>query len=182
MLLNLASAEMMYHYGIPHCGTSGCGSGWRTDLKGSGMLWMNHLLSAAGKSGMVPFVGANFDSLVFSPMTVVYSDEIIKQVRSFSMGIELFNNETVFNRIKDAMYAGSFLTAEETLNYYLENDITMQGLWPSYSLDQWQNSGSPEAVELLRKRTVDILDQQKPPEDHDEIIEKGESYIQSISP
>ena len=28
MLLNLACGEMMAHYGVPHCGTSGSGGGW----------------------------------------------------------------------------------------------------------------------------------------------------------
>lgn len=32
ILLNLACAEMMAHYGLPHCGTSGSGTGWGMDL------------------------------------------------------------------------------------------------------------------------------------------------------
>lgn len=70
-LLNLACAEMMNLYEIPHCGTSGCNNGRGADLPASGNLWLNHLSSCLGKVGCAPFVGGNFDSVAFSPATVV---------------------------------------------------------------------------------------------------------------
>ncbi len=76
-LMNNACAEIMAFYNIPHCGTSGCGSGWGADLIGAGDLWMNHLTSCIGKVGLAPFVGGNFDSMAFSPTLVVLSNEII---------------------------------------------------------------------------------------------------------
>ena len=78
MLLNIACAEMMTHYGLPHSGTSGSGPGWGPDLLASGGFWMNHFSSLLGKVGLVPFVGGNFDSLAFSPAAVVYADEVIR--------------------------------------------------------------------------------------------------------
>ena len=76
-LMNLANAEMMSSYNIPHCGTSGSSSGRGPDLLASGDLWLNHLTACLGKVGMAPFVGGNFDSTAFSPATVVLSDYII---------------------------------------------------------------------------------------------------------
>jgi trimethylamine:corrinoid methyltransferase-like protein len=35
-LVDLACAEMMAHYGLPHCGTSGSGMGWGADLIAAG--------------------------------------------------------------------------------------------------------------------------------------------------
>ena len=61
MLVNLACAEMMAHYGVPHCGTSGGWIGWGPDLLAGSMLWANHLTGVLGKVGLVPFVGNNFD-------------------------------------------------------------------------------------------------------------------------
>ncbi len=71
MLVNLACAEMMAHYGIPHVGTSGSGNGWGPDVIAAGMTWFNHLVSVVGQAGLVPFVGGNFGSKVFSPASVV---------------------------------------------------------------------------------------------------------------
>jgi len=47
-LLNLACAEMMAFYGLPHCGTSGSGMGWGADLIAGGHQWANHLGAIRG--------------------------------------------------------------------------------------------------------------------------------------
>jgi trimethylamine--corrinoid protein Co-methyltransferase len=65
-LLNLACAEMMAAYALPHCGASGSGIGWGPDLVASGHQWMNHLLSCLGDVGLVPFVGDVLGSKAFS--------------------------------------------------------------------------------------------------------------------
>ena len=67
MLLNLACAEMMAHYKIPHAGTSGSANGWGADLISSQTLCINQLTSCLGKVGLAPFVGGSFGSKVFSP-------------------------------------------------------------------------------------------------------------------
>ncbi|RPJ23400.1 MAG: hypothetical protein EHM33_21060, partial [Chloroflexi bacterium] len=41
ILVNLACAEMMEFYGVPHCGTSGSGTGWGMDLLAAETYWMN---------------------------------------------------------------------------------------------------------------------------------------------
>ena len=86
MLLNLACAEMMAYYHIPHAGISGSANGWGADLIASEALMMNHLTSCLGKVGLAPFVGGSFGSKVFSPTTVVYANEVIEQSRHFTNG------------------------------------------------------------------------------------------------
>ncbi|MGH9391911.1 MAG: trimethylamine methyltransferase family protein, partial [Vicinamibacteria bacterium] len=51
ILINLACAEMMAHYQIPHAGTSGSGDGWGPDLLSAGSSWMNQITSLIGKVG-----------------------------------------------------------------------------------------------------------------------------------
>lgn len=86
MLLNLACAEMMAYYHIPHAGISGSANGWGADLIASEALMMNHLTSCLGKVGMEPFVGGSFGSKVFSPTMVVNANEVIEQSRHFTNG------------------------------------------------------------------------------------------------
>jgi len=74
LLLNLACAEMMAHYHLPHCGTSGSGTGWGPDLLAADTYWMNQLTSCIGKVGLAPFVGDTLGSKAFSPVNVVYSN------------------------------------------------------------------------------------------------------------
>ncbi len=74
-LINLACAEMMASYGLPHCGTSGSGMGWGADVITSGHQWANHLLSCMGKVGLVPHVGDALGSTTASPAIIVYANE-----------------------------------------------------------------------------------------------------------
>lgn len=176
MLLNLACAEMMKHYQIPHCGTSGSGAGWGADLAGSGSLWMNHLTSCLGKVGMAPFIGGNFDSLAFSPTMVVYANEIIRQSRQFAQGFLLDDRNLDLDEISAIGPGGNFLASKSTLDKC--RDLSqLSDIWPGYSVENWQAAGSPKSDDVLKEKTIEIMKKAKPPKDHDELLEKGELFI-----
>ncbi len=180
MLLNLACAEMMAYYAIPHCGTSGSGTGWGPDLLASGTLWMNHLTSCLGKVGLAPFMGGNFDSVAFSPATIVYSDEIIRQARLFSQGFSLDDASVALDEIDAAGPGGDFLTSGLTLKLFRKMHFQSH-IWPTFSFEKWQTEDSPKAVDVLRKHTQDLLAGLRAPEDHDELIAAGEAFITSLT-
>jgi len=180
MLVNLACAEMMHHYGIPHAGTSGSGSGWGPDLLASGTLWMNHLTSTLGKVGIAPFVGGNFDSQAFSPTTIVYANEVNRQVRLFTAGFPLDASSNTLEDIHLAGPGGSFLISGATLAHYREVHEQHSQLWPGYSLNQWQSKGSPEALSILRNQTMEILANPVLPEDRDTLLGRGDLFIQDL--
>jgi trimethylamine--corrinoid protein Co-methyltransferase len=176
MLLNLACAEMMTYYGLPHCGTSGSGSGWGPDLLAADLLWMNHLTSCTGCAGLAPFVGGNFDSLVFSPATVVYGAEVIRQARAFAAGLALDEEMVGFGEIAESGPGGDFLGAGLTLRHFRSADHENH-LWPRRGLGAWQEAGAPSAEALLRKRAVELLASTEPPADHDELMDRGQEFI-----
>ncbi len=176
-LLNLACAEMMNYYKIPHCGTSGSINSWGADLLASGNLWQNHLTSCIGKIGCAPFIGGNFDSVVFSPSTVVLSNHIIGEARKFARGF-ILNDEVVNLTEIDAVgHGGNFFTSEQTLAS-LSDLNTTNNIWPSLNLNTWREEGMPEAGKFLIDYTKDILSRAKQASDENiDIIKKGEDYI-----
>jgi trimethylamine--corrinoid protein Co-methyltransferase len=179
MVLNLACADLMAFYELPHCGTSGSGNGWGADLFAGDLLWMNHLTSCLGKVGMAPFVGGNFYSKVFSPAIVVYANEVIRKARLLAQGFSLTDNPDILAEIKSAGPGGSFLTAESTVKNCrkLPRDNVV---WPHFSLEKWQDKGCPKADEYLRKFTIQKMEHMAKPEDHDELIKKGERFIHNL--
>lgn len=179
MQVNLACAEMMIHYEIPHCGTSGSGSGWGSDILASGNLWMNHLSSCVGKVGLAPFVGGNFDSLVFSPATVIYSNEVIRQVRQFANGFTIDKQSVSVDDIQTAGPGGSFLMSKQTLARYREFHEQHSQIWEGLSLSEWKAEGAPEAAKVLHKHVQDVMNDLAKPEDHDELIEAGTAFLAS---
>ena len=180
LLLNIASAEMMAYYGLPHSGTSGSAPGRGADLTASGTLWMNHLTANLGKVGLAPFVGGTFDSLVFSPALVVYSDEVIRQARFFKQGFVINDESVALNEIESIGPGGNFLISETTVKYCREFDFS-SSIWPQLTLEKWQAQGSPAADEILRRHTCRLLDDLSAPEDHAELISRGEIYIHKMT-
>jgi trimethylamine--corrinoid protein Co-methyltransferase len=181
LLLNLACAEMMAYYELPHSGTSGSGPGWGPDLSAGGTLWINHLTSCLGKVGLAPFVGGNFDSLAFSPAFVVYSDEVIRQARFFNQGFQISDASVALSEIESIGPGGNFLISDLTAALCREINFN-SSIWPNLTLEEWQTKGSPQADKVLRSYTHELLDNLPVPEDHREMIGRGENFIhQKIS-
>jgi trimethylamine--corrinoid protein Co-methyltransferase len=176
MLINLACAEMMAHYSLPHAGTSGSGIGWGTDLAAAGLLWMNHLTSLLGRSGLAPFVGGNLGSKAFSPTMAVYSHEIIAQALRLSQGFPLDDEALDLEEIIRRGPGGGFLDADLTLKLY-RKAYHESKIFPRLGLEKWLERGMPQGIDLLRQHTQNLLATAQPPEDHDELIARGEAFI-----
>lgn len=180
-LLNLACSEMMKHYNIPHCGTSGSGNGWGGDISASGDLWLNHLTSCIGKVGCAPFVGGNFDSLAFSPTTVVLADRIIGEAKKFAAGFQFQNDSNILSEIKEAGHGGDYFTSPGTLESMAEFQESNE-IWPMLNIDGWKEMGEPKAAKYLIEVAQDLYSRvEKKTQENMEIIRKGESFIKDLS-
>jgi trimethylamine--corrinoid protein Co-methyltransferase len=175
-LINLACAEMMAGYGVPHAGTSGSGDGWGPDLLAAGASWMNQVTSVIGHVGLAPFVGSTLNSKAYSPAMTVYGDEVIGAVRLFARG---FAVDAASIGAEEAVAAlaqdGHFLTSPSTLASY--KSAYHPSLFPRIGLEKWVDLGKPQANARVRERARDLLAQAGAPEDRDEILRKGEELI-----
>jgi trimethylamine--corrinoid protein Co-methyltransferase len=176
-LLNAACAEMMHYYRLPHCGTSGSGMGWGADLIAGANQWMNHLLSSISKVGLAPFVGDNLGSKAFSPAVIVYADEVISQVRRFAAGFPLAPPAVTLGEMAHVGPGGNFLTAPSTLRHF-RDAYYASPTFPNLGLEEWQARGEPAAVDLLRRRTHELIQTASPPPGCEALLAKGEKFIQ----
>ena len=180
-LMDLACAEMMAYYRLPHCGTSGSGMGWGSDLISAGHQWFNHLISCIGKVGLAPFVGDVLGSKAFSPAVLVYANEVIEQARIFARGFTLDEESVALEDVLEVGPGGSFLTSNLTLQHF-RNASFASDLFPTLTLEKWQERGAPEAGELVRQYTRRLLDSLEPPEDHAELMARGEAILKDGVP
>lgn len=176
MLLDLACAEMMAWYGLPHAGTSGSGNGWGPDLSAAGTLWLNHLVAFLGRGGLAPFVGGNLGSKVFSAATAIYAHEIIEQARIFAAGLSLDETAAALDDLSTVGPGGSFLTANSTL-HHLRTAYHDSRLFPHWGLEGWQAAGAPDATIRLRQWTTELIASAQAPDDHEELLGRGEAWI-----
>jgi trimethylamine--corrinoid protein Co-methyltransferase len=179
-LVDLACAEMMAHYHLPHAGTSGSGMGWGPDLIAAGHQWTNHLISCMGKVGLVPFVGDDLGSKAFSPTVVVYADEVISQARLLSQGFVLDADSAALDEIARVGPGGNFLTSGLTLKLF-RRAYYRSHIFPTLTLEEWQARGCPHADGLLRSYTLRLIDGLKAPDDHADLMARGEAFIHAIA-
>jgi trimethylamine--corrinoid protein Co-methyltransferase len=178
-LASLACAEMMAHYGLPHCGTSGSGLGWGADVIAAGHQWMNHLLSCMGKGGLVPFVGDTLGSVAFSPAIAVYANDVIEQARIFARGFSLDDAAVRLGEIAQVGPGGDFLISPQTLELFRMAYFRSPVL-PHLVLEEWQAQGCPQAGEVLGRYTSQLVAELEAPEDHAELLARGEAFIRGI--
>jgi trimethylamine--corrinoid protein Co-methyltransferase len=179
-IIDLACAEMMAYYGLPHCGTSGSGMGWGADLIAAGHQWANHLLSCLGKVGLAPFVGDNLDSKAISPTIIVYANEVIAQARRLAQGFPLDEASVSLDEIGDIGPGGNYLTAPSTLRGF-RRAYYDSAVWPKLTLEDWEARGKPRAERFLRDHTRHLLESAPPPQDRDELLSKGEAFIRQLA-
>ena len=175
-LINLACAEMMAYYRLPHAGASGSGVGWGPDLVGGGAFWMSHLTNLLGKCGLAPFVGGNFGSKAFSPAITVYANEVIGQALNFSGGFVLDDASLGLDDIQRVGPGGNFLDTELTMSLYRKAYYDSK-IFPRWSRERWEARGRPRIDDLLRQHTQELLSTCQPPQDHAELVERGENFI-----
>ncbi len=178
-LLDLACAEMMTCYGLPHCGTSGSGMGWGADIIASGHQWTNHILSCLGTVGLVPFVGDTLGSTTMSPNVIVYANEVIAQTRRLAEGFAADDRAVALDEIAEVGPAGNFLMAESTLEHF-RTAYFQSEIFANLTVDDWRQQDRPRAGDRLRSHTQELLENLDAPEDHADLIARGEAFINSV--
>ena len=179
ILLNIACAEMMEYYGLPHCGTSGSGTGWGMDLIAADTYWMNTLTFALKRGGLAPFIGDSLGSKSISPTTIVHVHEIIEQSLRFADGFQLDDSQVALNEIDKVGPGGSFLSSPSTLRYY-KTGYYVSDTYPRWTMEKWQSESEPAARQVLREKTQSLLAELPAPEDYEELMGRGTEYIERM--
>ena len=178
ILVSLACAEMMAHYGIPHCGTSGSGTGWGMDLLAAETYWMNTLMFTLTKGGIAPFVGDTLGYKAISPLTFIYCHEIIDQALRFAGGFQLDDANVGLDEIHKVGPGKGYVSAPTTLKRY-RNGYYVSPIFPRWSMEKWIEAGQPPAQKRLRDYSIEFLKGLPIPDDHEELIRKGEEFIRA---
>ena len=131
------------------------------------------------KGGLAPFIGDTLGSKAISPLTLVHVHEIIDQARRFAAGFHLDDAHAVLAEIDEVRPGGHFLTTPSTLERYKDGYYTSP-LYPHWSMETWQLEGQPAADSLLRRRTVELLRDAPAPPDYDELLDRGQTFIDTL--
>jgi trimethylamine--corrinoid protein Co-methyltransferase len=179
-VLNLAAAEMLAHYDIPYSGMGGGSPGWGPDFMTDATYWMNHLTALIGKVDFVSFVGDTMTAKVFSPVNVVMGHEVISKALKFSQGFKLDEENVGVADILKVGPGGHFLSSPLTRKH-VRDAYYQSPIYPNISFEEWSKLGQPDAVVMLKEYTRDLLGELTPPDDHGDLITKGEVFIETYN-
>ena len=176
ILVSVACSEMMKHYGIPHCSTSGSGTGWGMDLIAADTYWMNTLALLLSHGHLAPFIGDSLGSKSISPTTIVHCHEIIEQALRIHNGFQLDDGNSAVEEIFKVGPGRSFLSQPSTLRNY-KSGYYVSEVYPRYSMEKWIEAGQPAARQVWREKTRDLMASAPTPENYGEFIARGEEFI-----
>jgi trimethylamine--corrinoid protein Co-methyltransferase len=178
-VINLAGAEMMDHYDIPYSGMGGGSPGWGPDFMTAGTYWLNHLPALMGAVDFIGFVGDTMTAKVFSPVNVVFGHEVITRAIKFAKGFLLDEKHIGLSDILDKGPGGHFLasplTQENVRKAYYQSPI-----YPNITFEEWSKLGQPDAMVNVKEYTHDLLETLVPPDDYEDLVRKGEVFIQAL--
>ena len=149
------------------------------DLIASDSYWLNTLTFALTKGGLAPFIGDSLTSKTISPCTIVHAHEIIEQALRFANGFQLDDAQAVLAEIAKVGPGGSFLSMPSTLKNY-KTGYYNSPIYPRWTMEKWQAVGQPDARQVLREKTQDLIQGLTAPADYEDLIEKGEEYIRAL--
>jgi trimethylamine--corrinoid protein Co-methyltransferase len=125
-------------------------------------------------------MGDTLGSTTISPAVIVFADEVIAQTRRLTAGFMMDDSSAVLDDIAEVGPAGNFLMAGSTLEHY-RTAYFESAIFPNLTVEEWQQQGCPKADERLRSHTRQLLDGLTPPEDHTDLIARGEAFIGSAA-
>ena len=74
---------------------------------------------------------------------------------------------------------GNFLGTDLTLKHF-RDAYYASDMFPNMTFERWQELDKPRAMDKLVTNTTQLLVSLSPPDDHAEVLAKGEKYIQTI--
>jgi trimethylamine--corrinoid protein Co-methyltransferase len=102
--------------------------------------------------------------------------EIIDQALRFADGFQLDDAHAALEEIARVGPGGNFLSQPSTLKNY-KNGYYVSRVYPRHTMEKWRDAGEPSATQVLREKTLALLESAPAPADHDVLMAKGEEFI-----
>ena len=98
--------------------------------------------------------------LTFSPEMVVLCDEIISMLRRYMAGVSLDESSMAMDAIHEVGSDGDYLQHDHTLDNFRQ--LWRPSLFSRLGGEAWTSAGSRPLGEVLREKTVSIMESHTP--------------------
>jgi trimethylamine--corrinoid protein Co-methyltransferase len=161
-LLSLqAIIEMSHHYDLPSWGYAGTTDAQIPDEQAVFEAGLETFIAAMAGSNLNHDVGYMDFGRTGSLELMVILDEVIDQVRRLARGIPVDDDMLALDVIREAGFAGDFLTHPHTLKH-LRQTQWRPGLISRIGYEEWRSAGATSLRERSQKKVQDILRDHRP--------------------
>jgi len=140
---------------------------------------MNTLTFSLTKGGLAPFVGDTLGSKAISPLTFIYCHEIIDQALRLAAGFQLDEEHVGLGEVQKVGPGKSYVSAPTTLKKY-KTGYYVSPIFPRWSMEKWIEAGQPHVQRKLSEYGIEFMQDMPAPDDHDELLAKGEDFISKL--
>jgi trimethylamine---corrinoid protein Co-methyltransferase len=169
-LLVAAASEISRHYGIPFYGTAGCTDAKVIDEQAISETTMEIFSSLLSMANIVHDVGVMDHCKSVSPELVVLADEIIECLKHYSQGIEVNEEELVFEVIESVGHGGHYLQEEHTLMNF------RKAWYPNIFSRKMQNPDESEIKGLVKEKIRSIVENHEVPKLSAEVLSELDKW------
>jgi trimethylamine--corrinoid protein Co-methyltransferase len=160
LLSRMAVAEMGRFYGMPTWGYAGESNSCRMDEQAASEITISVVLSLLAGSNLVHDIGYLETGLTCSPENMVFSNEVISMMRKVMDGIPMDEESMALDVIHEVGQEGEFLSTDHT--YANFRKLWQPQLFSRTVGDDWVRAGSRRLGEVLKEKTISIIEEHKP--------------------
>lgn len=178
-LLNLATAQLARHYGLPCRGTGGNTDSKVLDAQAGAETAMSIMMAAlAGMNFIYDSAGSLEGSLALSYEKLVVDNEICGMVSRTLEGIVVSEETLAVDEICRVGPSASFLGTPMTMKMFRKEHF-LPGLFDRRSRDSWLKDGGKDIAAVAREKARRILEEHRPEPLDKSVDAELESYIRN---
>lgn len=161
-----ALTEICHSYRLPMFGTAGCTDAAMVDAQVGAEVTYQILMTALSGADLVHDIGVMHWGRLFSPALHVFSDEVIGMAKVSTGGMEVNEETLAVDLIEKVGPRGNFISEKHTLKYFRK-------FWVPTIFDRSvTKEGAKTCDELLKEKTVRIMDTYQPKPLPDDIVKE----------
>jgi len=179
-LLNLATAQLARHYGLPCRGTGGNSDSKLVDYQAGIETSMSLVMAGlAGMNFIYDTAGSLDGSITTSYSKTVADNEACGMVARILDGIKVTDETLAVDEIVKVGPAASFLGTPFTLGHFRSEHYIPQ-LLDRRSREAWEKSGRKTMEHAAREKAKQILKEHTPKPLDKDVLAAGEAFVKEV--
>ncbi len=155
-LARVMAAEMGRFYQLPVWGYGGHSDSKVVDAQAAVDAQFSVLIALLAGTNLNHDVGYLESGLAHSPEYMLLTDEVIAMNRRFVQGVRMDSQALALEVIDTVGPGGEFLSSDHTLANWRE--YWLPQIFDRRRLEAWEQDGGPSTGEVLRERTIALMD------------------------